>query len=365
MSTLALPLADFDRLKRPVLALAEQRPAVYRMLDATGRVMYVGKARRLRARLLSYFRSDDSDDRQTRILSLTSRIEWDYQPSEFAALLGEVKQIQRYRPPLNIKFNRLRRIGFIKISSGPAPRLSAGPRSGPSDARLYGPIVRSFRLTHAVRVLNDLLGLRDCALDMPVAYAEQSDLFDAPRKAACIRHDLGTCSGPCAGLVSEREYLRRMDQAIAFLEGRRIAPLDRVITEMNRASDANEFEIAARWRDRFDLLEWLLAGLTRIRSALQMLSFVYHDPGPLGDDRSYIIDGARVLGSAPTPHTPIEREAFHAQLEELPPREKVAGPLPAEHIDEMLVLLSWFRRHPGALRRTEPLEVRGRHQEPT
>src|SRR6185436_2052201 len=319
------PLADFDRLKRPVLALAEQRPAVYRMVDATGRVMYVGKARRLRARLLSYFRADDSDARQTRILSLTARIEWDYQPSEFAALLGEVRQIQRHRPPLNIRFNRLRRIGFIKVSHGPAPKISAGARSGPSDARLYGPVVRSFRLTQAVRVLNDLLGLRDCALDMPVAYAEQSDLFDAPRKAACLRHDFGTCSGPCAGLVSEQGYLRRVDQAIAFLEGRQIAPLDRVVSEMSRTSDANEFEMAARWRDRFDLLEWLLAALTRIRSALQMLSFVYHDPGPSGDDRSYVIDGARVVAAAPTPHTPIEREAFDAMLAQIPARETLAG----------------------------------------
>jgi hypothetical protein len=86
-----------------------------------------------------------------------------------------------------------------------------------------------------------------------------------------------------------------------------------------------------------------------------MLSFVYHDPGPSGDDRSYVIDGARVVAAAPTPHTPIEREAFDAMLAQIPARETLAGPLPSEHIDEMLVLLSWFRRHPGALRRTEPI----------
>jgi excinuclease ABC subunit C len=355
MTALTLPLSDLDRLKRPVLALAEQRPAVYRMLDARGRVVYVGKAKRLRARLLTYFREDDSDDRHARILGLTDRIEWEYQPSEFAALLGELRQIQRYRPALNVKLNRPRRVAFVKVAPGPAPKIFAGGRSGAPETRFYGPLRGVYRLTEAVRVLNDLLGLRDCSLRMPVAFAEQSDLFDAPRLAACMRHDLGTCLGPCAGLVSEAAYARRVDDAVAFLEGRRIAPLDRVVAEMTGASDRNEFEIAARWRERFDLLEWLLAALTRTRSAIQMLSFIYHDPGPFGDDRSYVIRGARVRASAPTPHTPIEREAFSGLLAEAAGREETNGPLPVEHIDEMLLLLSWFRRHPGALRRTEPL----------
>src|SRR5687767_4853308 len=126
---LALPLSDLDRLKRRVSGLAEQRPAVYRMVDLTGRVVYVGKAKRLRARLLSYFRDEDPDDRHARILAVTDRIEWDYQPSEFAAFLGELRQIQRYRPPLNIKLNRPRRVGFVKVSGGPAPKIFSGGRS--------------------------------------------------------------------------------------------------------------------------------------------------------------------------------------------------------------------------------------------
>src|SRR5438105_2781685 len=118
-------------------------------------------------------------------------------------------------------------------------------------------------LADAVRTLNDLLGLRDCSLDMPVSYAEQSDLFAAPRRAACIRHEIGTCSGPCAGLVNEREYSRRVGVALAFLEGRQIAPLDQVVTAMNSASEQNQFELALRWREKFELLEWLFAALTR------------------------------------------------------------------------------------------------------
>src|SRR5262245_17627426 len=273
MAPLTLPLTDLDRLKRRFVLLAEQRPAVYRMLDATGRVVYVGEAKRLRSRLLSYFREDESDDRHLRILGVTERIEWDYQASEFAALLGELRQIQRYRPALNIKLNRPRPVAFVKVSAGAAPRLSVGRRTSTGEGQLYGPFTGSHRVAEAVRVLNDIFGLRDCALDMPMAYAEQSDLFDSPRLAACIRHELGTCSGPCAGLVSADAYRRRVETALAFLEGRQIAPLDRVVEEMTRASDANQFEIASRWRERFESLEWLLSTLTRVRSAIDMLSF--------------------------------------------------------------------------------------------
>ena len=89
-----LPATDLDRLRRRIRALTENRPAVYRMMSATGRVLYVGKARRLRTRLLTYFRAEHPD-KQARILNAASDIRWDYVPSEFAALLGEVQRILR------------------------------------------------------------------------------------------------------------------------------------------------------------------------------------------------------------------------------------------------------------------------------
>ena len=85
---LLLPIIDLTALRRRVKLLAENRPAVYRMVDAAGRVLYVGKARRLRARLMTYFRASYPDDKAARILHAAHDIQWDYQPSEFAALLG-------------------------------------------------------------------------------------------------------------------------------------------------------------------------------------------------------------------------------------------------------------------------------------
>ena len=90
----------------------------------------------------------------------------------------------------------------------------------------------------AVRVLNDLLGLRDCAPAMPIVFAGQMDLFSPARDAACMRHGFGFCAGPCAALVTELDYLRRVGTAQAFLEGRTIQPIDRTVTEMQAAAGA-------------------------------------------------------------------------------------------------------------------------------
>ncbi len=144
--------------------------------------------------------------------------------------------------------------------------------------------------------------------------------------------------------------------AIAFLEGRGIAPLDRAVQEMTALSAASQFERATRWRDRFEALEWLLAATVRARAAVEALTFVYTDPGAFGDARTYIIRRATVRASAPAPHSPIEREAFRALVAQHAAPEPADSAIPHESIDETLLLLGWFRRHPAALRRTIPLQ---------
>lgn len=325
------------------------------MMDPSGRVVYVGKAKRLRIRLLSYFRHLDFDEKAGRIIRAAADIAWDYQPSEFAAHIAELRQIRRYRPVFNVQMNRRHNAAFVKVSGGPAPRVFVSRSAADDGMRYYGPFRGTAQLVDSIRVLNDLLGLRDCALRMPVVYPDQGDLFGA-RRAGCMRYDFGTCTAPCAGLVAQLEYVRRVDAAAAFLEGRSLAPLDRVVTEMAAASDAREFERAAWWRERFDALEWLLAAVARARTAVEALTFVYTDPGAYGDDRAYIIRRATVRASAPAPRTPIEQAAFRALVAEVAGTPHAEGLAPAD-LDETLLLLSWFRRRPSALRRTVPLET--------
>jgi excinuclease ABC subunit C len=350
-----LPATDLQQLRQRIRARAENRPAVYRMLDADGRIIYVGKAKRLRTRLLTYFRAEYPDDKAARILHASHDITWDYTPSEFSAYLGELRQIKQYRPHFNYRGNLTRRSVFIKVSRGPAPRVYAGEVVTRDDARCYGPFRSLGRTGEAVRTLNDLLGLRDCAASMPIVFSGQGDLFGSTRQAACLRHEFGFCSGPCAGFVTQREYRTRLETAIAFLEGRTIQPIDRVVTAMQEASTADQFELAVRWREKFEHLEWLLAATSRARTAVDLLTFIYRDPGTYGDDRVYLIRQGVVRAAFPDPTTPIEGEAFRAVVAaELAKPEPAPGPLPLDSVDEILLLMSWFRAHPDALRHTTP-----------
>jgi excinuclease ABC subunit C len=354
---LPLPMADLRQLRERVRALAENRPGVYRMVDPLGRVIYVGKAKRVRTRLLSYFRAKYPEDKAARILYAAHDIRWDYTPSEFAAYLGELRQIKRWRPHFNWKLNRTRRAVLIKVSGGPAPRVYLGNAAAPDDVRVYGPFRSLGRAEEALRTLNDLLELRDCGATMPMVFADQGDLFGAPRAAGCMRHEFGFCAGPCAGFVSEWAYRQRVETAMAFLEGRTIQPIDRVVAAMQQAAAVANFELAARWREKFEQLEWLLAATSRARTAVDLLTFVYRDPGDFGDDRAYVIRRGVVQASFPYPTTPIEHEAFRAVVErEAAETPAPLGPLPLEHIDEILLLTSWFRAHPEALRRTTPFD---------
>lgn len=354
---LPLPATDIEGLRRRVKTMAEQRPGIYRMLDASGRVLYVGKAKQVKARLLSYFHAKFPDDKGARILHAASDLSWEYTSSEFAAHLAELREINKCRPPYNVQMNRTRSTVFISMSEGPAPKLSYTRSPGRDQVRYYGPLTSPWRLADAIRVLNDLLGLRDCADRMPMAFAEQGDLFASPKQAACPRYDFGTCSGPCAGLVTERNYRERVAAAAAFLDGMAIAPVDQVVTGMMAAAERGEFEAAARWRERFEALEWLLGATTRARAAVELLTFVYRDPGSHGDDRAYLIRRGAVRACYPWPATPIEQEAFRGvvALEQARAPEP-AGPLPSSTLEEMLLIMSWFRKHPDALRRTTKLE---------
>lgn len=357
VGSLALPATDLDALRERVRRLAEARPGVYRMLDPLGRVIYVGKAKRLRQRLLSYFRASYPDDKAARILYAAQDIQWDYLHSEFAAGITELRQIQRYRPILNWQMNRVRRTVFVRISKGPAPKVSSGNGPGRLDGSCYGPFLSGERVAEGVRILNDLLGLRDCAPTMPIVFSDQRDLFETPLRAACFRHDLGTCSAPCAGFVAQVDYLAKVEAAVAFLEGRSIGPIDRAVAAMLEASDAAQFERAARWREKLDNLIWLLSATARARSAIEALTFVYRDAGVFGDDRAYLVRHGVIRATYPFPTTPLELEAFRGVVrEELAKPAPEPGPLPFQHLDEILLVMAWFRRHPDAFRRTSSLD---------
>ena len=118
-----------------------------------------------------------------------------------------------------------------------------------------------------------------------------------------------------------------------------------------------DFERALHWRGKFEALEWLIASLARARAATEALTFVYRDPGARGDARAYLIVRGEVRACYPDPVTPLEREAFEAVVaeERSRPAEPV-GRIDPERLHQRLLIMSWFRTHPDAWRRTAPLE---------
>ncbi|MFL5640683.1 MAG: GIY-YIG nuclease family protein, partial [Gemmatimonadaceae bacterium] len=162
---------------------AADRPGVYRMLSGDGEVLYVGKSKQVRTRLLSYFRCAYPEEKGARILRSAEKIEWDYTPSEFAALLQELRQIKRFRPRYNVAMKRDgRNYAFIKLTKAPAPKLIVvrGPTGEDADT-YYGPFVGAQRVDEALRELNDALMLRDCRADMKMFFNDQTELFQLAR----------------------------------------------------------------------------------------------------------------------------------------------------------------------------------------
>lgn len=347
--------AQLAEMRAHVRAEAKDRPGVYRMLSLEGEIVYVGKSKKLRTRLLSYFRGAYPEDKCARIVREAARIEWDYTPSEFAALLEELRLIKRFRPRMNVAMKRdARHFAFIKLTRSPAPKLLVVRGAGADDAQIYyGPFHGAHRVGEAVRELNDALGLRDCRLDQPMHFADQPELFQIfPRTPGCIRHEIKKCLGPCVGGCTTKEYDERVGLVRGFLDGADDGPMRTLRREMEEASERLEFERAGVLRDKLQRLEGLREQFIRFRYAIETLSFVYTVPGHQGDDRIYLIRRGRVRGEYGVPRTERERTELLMMVEGIfNPTDRDTAQVPAHEVDELLLLSSWFRRFPTEMLR--------------
>ena len=342
-------------MRAHVRASATDRPGVYRWVSPDGEVVYVGKSRRLRSRLLSYFRCG-TDEKGSRIVREAASVEWEYTPSEFAALLEELRLIKRHRPRMNVAMKRdARHFAFIKLTTGAAPKLLVVRGAGADDAQIYyGPFHGAQRVTEAVRELNDALGLRDCRLDQSMHFADQPELFQIfPRTPGCIRHEIRKCLGPCVGGCTARQYDERVALVRGFLDGADDAPMAQLRAEMQACSAQLEFERAGILRDKLQRLEALREQFIRFRFAVETLSFVYPVAGHAGDDRLYLIRRGRVRGEYAVPRSECDRARLREMIDDVfEPAERDSAQVPSHEVDELLLLSSWFRRFPAELARS-------------
>ena len=336
---------------------AADRPGIYRMLSGTGEVVYVGKSKRVRTRLLSYFRCAYPEEKGARILREAESIEWEYTPSEFAALLRELRLIKTYRPRLNVQMKRDGlHYAFIKVTRGPAPRLTVVRGPSADDASVYyGPFVGAQRMEEALRELSDALMLRDCKSDMKMHFSDQGELFHlTPRTPGCIRYEIGKCLGPCVGGCSVSEYQERVAMARAFLDGSNDGPIEMLKSKMEAASAELQFERAASFRDKLNRLEVLREQFGRLRFAVEKLSFVYTVPGHDGADRVYLVKRGVVRAEVDKPRSTWQRGKLKRLVDDIfGANEKPSTVVPTHEIDELLLLSSWFRRFPAEMERTK------------
>jgi excinuclease ABC subunit C len=335
---------------------AVDRPGIYRMLSSEGEVLYVGKSKRVRTRLLSYFRCDYPEEKGARILRSAEKIEWEYTPSEFAALLQELRMIKRFRPRYNVAMKRDgRNYSFIKLTKGTAPKLLVVRGATGEDADVYyGPFVGAQRVAEAVRELNDVLMLRDCRTDLKMFYGDQTELFQLQRTPGCIRHEIAKCLGPCIGGCSSSQYMEQVRLARAFLDGSDDGPLDALRAQMEKLSAELQYERAAVYRDKLERLEALRAQFGRLRFAVENLSFVYTVPGHEGEDRVYLIRRGVVRAEIGKPRSSSDRRTMKQLVEDIFAEQvQPSAQVPTHEIDELLLLSSWFRRFPQEMKRTK------------
>jgi excinuclease ABC subunit C len=344
-------------LRGQVRLQAPRRPGVYGMLDDRGELIYVGKALCLRARLLSYFRPKSRDPKAGEIVRDTRAVVWEHAPTEFSALLRELELIRRWQPRFNVQGQpRRKRRALVCVGRRPAPCVFLAPRATASALAVFGPVPAGVRAREAVRRLNDGFRLRDCPRSQEMVFREQQELFPVVRTPGCLRHEIGTCLGPCAALCTRDEYEAAARDALAFLEGRDLLTLQILERDMQAASEQQQFERAAVLRDRLAVLSWLHACLDRLRRA-RRLSFVYPLRAHEGGTLWYVIHRGQVRAVLPAPGEDGDPKVVRKVLERIfGEKPGSLQALAAESVDGVLLVEAWFRRRAEEMKRTLPAD---------
>jgi excinuclease ABC subunit C len=230
-------------------ALAPSQPGVYRMTDAGGDVLYVGKAKNLKNRVRAYARPTGLDTRIERMIAATRALEFVVTRTETEALLLEANLIKRLRPRFNVLLRDDKSFPYILITSDHwAPQIlkHRGARTRPGH--YFGPFASVWAVNRTINALQRAFLLRSC-----------SDPFFESRTRPCLLHQIKRCSAPCTTEIDFKDYAVLVREASAFLSGRSKAVKDELAAEMEKASAALDFERAAVYRDRLAALSAIQA----------------------------------------------------------------------------------------------------------
>ncbi len=269
------------------LASLPKKPGVYRMLDAEGKILYVGKARILKNRVTSYFRGRAHSEKTQALLNLVARIEITVTSSETEALLLEYNLIQRHKPHYNVLLKDDKSFPYIQITGHEFPRIAYYRGAKKQPGRYFGPYPNSVAARETLLLLQKLFRLRPC-----------EDTYFSNRSRPCLQYQIQRCTAPCVGFVSAADYRRDVNDAARVLEGRNNEVIDDLAARMEAASAKLAFEAAARLRDQIAMLKQIQASQSISRIDGQDVDAVaIHGVGGLYCVAVVFVRGGRNLGS--------------------------------------------------------------------
>jgi len=226
-----------------------KRPGVYRMFDADGELLYVGKAKSLKDRVTTYFNPSNVAPKIQALVHQIDRIEVTVTNSEAEALLLEYNLIKAHKPRFNIVLRDDKSFPYVHLEEGhDFPRLAFYRGSRSAKGRYFGPFPNAGAVRDSLNQLQKLFRIRNCR-----------DSFFANRSRPCLQHQIGRCSAPCVGLISREDYAQDTEAAVKVLEGRNDEVNSQLQARMEEAAGKLQFERAAQIRDQLATLKRIQA----------------------------------------------------------------------------------------------------------
>ncbi len=226
------------------LANVTHQPGVYRMFDEKGQVIYVGKAKDLKKRLSSYFRTNLNSKKTSALVSHIHSIETTITASETEALLLEHNYIKAFQPRYNVLLRDDKSYPYILLTKERHPRITSHRGSKKVQGEYFGPYPHAGAVRETLSLLQKLFPIRQC----------ENSVYNN-RSRPCLQYQIGRCTGPCIdGLVSDEEYQQQVDFARLFLQGKDQQVLEHLIKKMEQASMQLNFEQAAYFRDQIQVI---------------------------------------------------------------------------------------------------------------
>ncbi|MGB2895993.1 MAG: excinuclease ABC subunit UvrC [Anaerolineales bacterium] len=337
-------MAASDRLK-PLLKGIPNKPGCYLMKDKESRVIYIGKAVNLRSRVRSYFHDAANHSRKTAEMVLKIEdIEWIVVSSELEALILEMNLIKRYQPKYNIRLKDDKRYPYIKILwKDPFPKVTITRRVINDGARYYGPYTSVWAVHQTLDVLRKIFPYLTC--DRVITGEDQR---------ACLYHDIKLCLAPCIGKIDAVGYRMMIEDLGRFLQGHTDPIVSRLKQEMEKSSEALEYERAGIIRDQLIAIEKVVEGQIVVsqdkldtdviafardeRDACVQIFFVRR--GKLIGTEYFVLDGTREAQDQELVEAFVKQ--FYTEATHIPPRIL----LPIE-IEEARIIETWLNDRRG------------------